>query len=407
MQCVTVLGSTGTIGHNALDVLARHPDRFSVHALTAYSNATGLLKQCQQHNPKVAVLVDEVAAEQFKQLARKNRLTISVLQGEEGLAQVSSAEGVDTVMAGIVGAAGLLPTLAAVRAGKRVLVANKEPLVMLGGILVNEAARFGAVLVPIDSEHNAIFQCMPRTLNDTSKCIEELGIQRLLLTGSGGPFRGTDPQLLEDVTPEQACAHPNWVMGRKISVDSATMMNKGLEIIEACWLFNATPDQIQVVVHPQSVIHSMVEYIDGSVLAHLGAADMRIPIAHGLAWPQRLHSGVAALDLFAVSRLDFEPPDPARFPCLSLAHQSARIGGTSPAILNAANEEAVQAFLDLTIRFTDIPKIIEQALATVNVSEDQDLNTVLQADQLAREAAQAAIYKCASGARYTRATAKR
>lgn len=408
MQGVTVLGSTGTIGVNTLDVLANHTERFWVYALTAYSDTERLLEQCRQCQPQIAVLVDEAAADRFKRLVGDNGLETTVLQGVEGLNQVAAAAEVSVVMAGIVGAAGLMPTLAAVRAGKRVLVANKEPLVMLGRALVTEAARCGAELVPIDSEHNAIFQCMPApslgepanaTRWDPTRRLRDLGVRRLLLTGSGGPFRNTDPEQLHDVTPDQACCHPNWVMGRKISVDSATMMNKGLEIIEACWLFGATPDQIQVVIHPQSIIHSMVEYIDGSLLAHLGAADMRIPIAHGLGWPRRLESGVAYLDLSEVGRLDFEPPDPTRFPCLSLAQQSMRVGGTAPAILNAANEEAVRAFLEGDIRFTDIPRVIEETLTGVDADETLDLDVVLQADRAAREVARMAMTKRAATTR--------
>ncbi len=396
-QGVTILGSTGTIGANTLDVLARHPERYRVVALTAHTQVERLFEQCQRYRPQLAVMLDTAAAARLRDMLRQAGLAVEVDSGMSGLQAAVRAPEVDSVMAGIVGAAGLLPTLAAVRAGKRVLLANKEPLVMLGGVFVREARAAGAVLLPIDSEHNAIFQCLPTAAGGRAAApvgtatLDELGVRRILLTGSGGPFRRTPPAELARVTPEQACAHPNWIMGRKISVDSATMMNKGLELIEACWLFNTDPQHIEIVVHPQSVVHSLVEYIDGSVLAQLGNPDMRTPIAHALAWPERIESGVAALDLVAIGRLDFEHPDLERFPCLRLAQAAARAGGTAPAVLNAANEVAVQAFLDGALRFTDIPVVIEETLARVATTDEQELDAVHAADAQARAVAATAV----------------
>ncbi|MYM64978.1 1-deoxy-D-xylulose-5-phosphate reductoisomerase [Pseudomaricurvus sp. HS19] len=382
-QLLTVLGSTGSIGVSTLDVVARHPQRFGVYALTANTQVDLLLQQCLVAEPVFAVMRDEACAEQLQQRLHEAGSATRVLAGEEGLEQVAAAPQAPVVMAAIVGSAGLAPTLAAVRAGKKVLLANKESLVMAGGLFMQAVAESGATLLPIDSEHNAIFQCMPESYSS----LEAAGIRRILLTGSGGPFRQTPLSELASVTPDQACAHPNWSMGRKISVDSATMMNKGLEFIEACWLFGARPDQIEIVVHPQSVIHSMVEYADGSVLAQMGNPDMRTPIAHALAWPQRIESGVPSLDFHALARLDFEPPSFERFPGLRLSVEAAAAGGIMAAVLNAANEVAVEAFLAGRIGFTRIPAIIEEVLsATVN-TEPRDLEWVKQVDLDARQRA--------------------
>jgi len=387
MQQVTVLGATGSIGVSTLDVLARHPDRYSVFAITANTQWQKLSEQCLVHHPRFAVVADESAAEGLATRLRQKGCHTQVLSGPEGLAEVASHADVDTVMAAIVGAAGLLPTLAAVNAGKKVLLANKEALVMAGGLFTRAVKNHGATLLPIDSEHNAIFQCLPRESHD----LNSAGVRKILLTASGGPFRTTPLEQLETVTPDQACAHPNWDMGRKISVDSASMMNKGLELVEACWLFDCRPDDIEVVVHPQSVIHSMVEYVDGSVLAQLGNPDMRTPIAHALAWPERIASGVASLDIIATARLDFEAPDYDRFPCLRLAQEAAAEGGTAPAILNAANEVAVDAFLDQKIRFTQIPGVIGHTLESLNSIEPRDLAAVQEADREARRVADSLI----------------
>lgn len=383
-QGVTLLGATGSIGMNTLDVLARHPDRFRVVALTANTQVERMLEQCRRFRPEFAVMQDPVAARELEKRLRSERLAVAVLSGIEGLNTVATLPKVATVMAAIVGAAGLLPTLAATRAGKRVLLANKEPLVMSGHLFIEAARSSGAALLPVDSEHNAIFQCMPSDFRAGEARAE---VRRIFLTGSGGPFRGWSQEALATATPEQACAHPNWVMGRKISVDSATLMNKGLELIEACWLFGVTPAHVEIVIHPQSVIHSMVEYRDGSVLAQLSHPDMRTPIAHALAWPERIDSGVRSLNLIDIAQLNFEHPDPERFPCLRLAYQVAEIGGTAPTILNAANEVAVQAFLDRRIGFTDIPVIIEETLARLPASADVQLEAVLAVDAQARQIA--------------------
>lgn len=388
MQQITILGATGSIGKSTLDVLARHPQQFQVYALTANSQWQRLFEQCQQFKPRYAVLLDAGAAEQLQAKIRQAGLTTEVLQGAAALEQVASAPEVNLVMAAIVGAAGLKSALAAAKAGKRVLLANKESLVMSGQIFMRAVHDNQATLLPIDSEHNAIFQAMPRDANGD---LAALGVRRILLTASGGPFRTAPLDSLGAVTPEQACAHPNWVMGRKISVDSATMMNKGLEVIEAHWLFNASADQIQVVVHPQSVIHSMVEYIDGSVLAQLGNPDMRTPIAYALGFPERIESGVAALDLFKIARLDFEAPDVQRFPCIALAYAALRAGGSAPAVLNAANEIAVAAFLERRLPFQAIAAVIEQTLANVSNTPVDTLEQVLAADAQARQVAQAQV----------------
>ena len=383
MTGVTILGSTGSIGVNTLDVISRQPDRFHVVALSAHRNDALLAEQCRQWRPRFAVMVDEEAAERLQQ--RLEGSDVEVLSGREALTTVAALDEVRVVMAAIVGAAGLLPTLAAANSGKRVLLANKEALVMSGQILIDAARANGAELLPIDSEHNAIFQCMPSA--DGRADLERDGVKRILLTGSGGPFLSRRGEDLSEVTPDEACAHPNWVMGRKISVDSATMMNKGLEVIEACWLFATRPGQIQVVIHPQSVIHSMVEYIDGSVLAQLGNPDMRTPIAYGLGWPQRMPSGVDALDLFSVAELNFQPPDFEQFPCLRLGYDAIHRGGTATAILNAANEIAVQAFLDEKLRFSEIAPMLEEVLSQMSIGAADTLEAVLDADLGARELA--------------------
>lgn len=382
---LTVLGSTGSIGTSTLDVVARHPEKYQVVALTAYRQDELLFEQCQRFKPRYAVLLDEAAAARLTQRIAAAGLMVQVLCGEQALEQVASLPEVDAVMAAIVGAAGLRPSLAAARAGKKILLANKEALVMAGRIFMDAVRNNGATLLPIDSEHNAIFQALPR---DYAGDMAASGVKKILLTASGGPFRDTPLSELQQVTPEQACAHPNWVMGRKISVDSASMMNKGLEVIEAHWLFNALADDIQVVVHPQSVIHSMVQYVDGTVLAQMGNPDMRTPIAHALAYPQRIDAGVAPLDLFKVATLNFVAPDFERFPCLALAFQALRTGGTAPAILNAANEVAVDAFLNNKISFLDIPRLIGDVLAAQASVAADTLDDVLLADAQARVAAQ-------------------
>ncbi|MCH7695925.1 MAG: 1-deoxy-D-xylulose-5-phosphate reductoisomerase [Proteobacteria bacterium] len=379
---VTILGSTGSIGISTLDVISRHREKYELIALTANKGVNRLLQQCLQWRPKFAVMADTDSAEVLRQSLSAEAPEVEVLAGVDGLQQVASLAETDYVMAAIVGAAGLIPTLAAAQAGKRVLLANKESLVMSGKLFMDAVHDHHAELLPIDSEHNAVFQCMPP---DFQQGLESVGVTRILLTASGGPFRTTPLSELNDITPEQACAHPNWKMGRKISVDSATMMNKGLEVIEACWLFNTSPAHVQVVMHPQSVIHSLVEYADGSVLAQLGNPDMRTPIAHAMAWPKRIKSGVTRLDLFAVAQLDFEKPDLQRFPCLKLASEAMDVGGTATAILNAANEVAVEEFLQRRIRFTEIPKIVELTLSNVSSQQASSLDSVLAADKHARD----------------------
>ena len=382
---LAVLGSTGSIGTSTLDVVARHPEKYRVVALTAYRQDELLFEQCRRFKPRYAVLLDEAATGRLKQRVLSAGLDVEVLCGEQALERVASLPEVDAVMAAIVGAAGLRPSLAAAMAGKKILLANKEALVMAGNIFMDAVRHNGATLLPIDSEHNAIFQALPRGYAGD---MAASGVSKILLTASGGPFRDKDISELQTVTPEQACAHPNWVMGRKISVDSATMMNKGLEVIEAHWLFNAHADDIQVVVHPQSVIHSMVQYVDGSVLAQLGNPDMRTPIAHALAYPERIEAGVAPLDLFKVATLNFAAPDFDRFPCLALAYQALRTGGTAPAVLNAANEIAVDAFLNNKISFLDIPRLITAVLSGQASVAVNTLDDVLLADKQARTAAQ-------------------
>lgn len=385
---ITVLGATGSIGVNTLDVIARHPRRYHVFALSAHTQVARLVEQCRQFEPRYAVLTDTDAAEQAQRMIRKAGLSTEVLGGAEALDMIAAHDDTDQVMAAIVGAAGLQPTLAAARAGKRILLANKESLVMSGQIFMDEVRRNNAQLLPIDSEHNAIFQSMP---DNFSAGLKAVGVEKIMLTASGGPFREHDLAQLQTVTPEQACDHPRWKMGRKISVDSASMMNKGLEVIEACWLFAAAPEDIQVVIHPQSVIHSLVSYADGSVLAQLGNPDMRTPIAHAMAWPERISSGVRQLDLFQVAQLDFQRPDLERFPCLRLAYEAMRKGGTAPAVLNAANEVAVAAFLAEQIPFTAIPKIIESSLAEQTIVPADSFAAVLAADAEARGTASALL----------------
>lgn len=382
---VALLGSTGSIGVSTLDVLRRHADGFRVVALAAHRDVEGLFQQCLDFDPAYAAMADADAAERLHSRLRAAGRAVEVLVGITGLEQVAALPETGYVMAAIVGAAGLLPTLAAARAGKRVLLANKEALVMAGPLFTAAVREHGAELLPIDSEHNAIFQCLPSHFMTAG--LDAVGVRRIVLTGSGGPFRTTPLEFLSNVTPDQACAHPNWRMGRKISVDSATMMNKGLEVIEAHWLFGAPPARIEVVVHPQSVIHSMVEYEDGSVLAQLGNPDMRTPIAHALAWPQRLASGVTFLDFARLAPLEFQTPDLARFPCLSLAFAALEAGGTAPAILNAANEVAVQAFLEQRIRFTAIAAVVRHTLERVSTRAAASLEAILDADALARATA--------------------
>ena len=387
-QRVAVLGSTGSIGASTLDVMARHPERFRVFALTANSSVDTLFEQCRAFGPEYAVMADGRAADSLRDRLAATDIATEVLAGPAALEQVAGAGEVDTVMAAIVGAAGLESTLAAVRGGKRVLLANKESLVMAGALFMQAVRDHRATLLPIDSEHNAVFQCLPC---DERAVPEKSGVSRIVLTASGGPFLGWDAQAIAGATPEQACAHPNWSMGRKISVDSATLMNKGLELAEACWLFDVGESAVEVVVHPQSVVHSMVQYRDGSVLAQMGNPDMRTAIAHGLAWPDRIDSGVAKLDIIGISRLDFEAPDETRFPCLALARESVRRGGTAPAILNAANEVAVGAFLAGGIGFPAIAEVIEQVLEFSEVVEPVALEVVKEADQRARQMARTIV----------------
>ena len=382
---LTVLGATGSIGVSTLDVVAQHPEKFEVLALTGNQQIDLLAAQCAQFKPKFAVVGDAAGAAQLESVLRAQSLTTEVSYGPSALEVVAGLAEADTVMAAIVGAAGLKPTLAAARAGKRVLLANKEALVMAGSVFMDVVQQSGALLLPIDSEHNAIFQAMPHDYrsNPTAR-----GIKRILLTASGGPFRTCAVSELANITPEQAIAHPNWTMGRKISVDSATMMNKGLEVIEAHWLFGVPAAQIEIVIHPQSVIHSMVDYVDGSVIAQLGNPDMRTPIAQALAWPERMISGVASLDLCAVGRLDFEPVDLERFPCVPLAYRALSEGNNRAAVLNAANEIAVSAFLDRRLSFVNIPNVIKATLDAVALAAADDLEAVFEADRLAREVAE-------------------
>ena len=388
MRGVAILGSTGSIGASTLAVLAMHPDRFRVTSLGARRSWQTIVEQAQRFRPDTVILTDADAAAAARTALRAAGSATRVESGADALAAAVGAAGVDIVMAAIVGAAGLMPTLAAVRGGKRVLLANKEALVMAGRLMMDEVRAAGAQLIPIDSEHNAIFQCMPAAYlpGDAAR-----GVTRIILTASGGPFRATATADLAQVTPAQACAHPKWKMGRKISVDSATLMNKGLEVIEATWLFGLAEDRVDIVVHPQSIVHSLVQYADGSLLAQLGAPDMRTPIAQALAWPERIASGVQSLDLAEVGRFDFEPPDHRRFPSLGLARAAARAGGTAPALLNAANEVAVQAFLDRRLNFTGIATVIDEVLQRLESRAVKVLGDVLDADTAARRLTAALI----------------
>ena len=380
-QRISILGSTGSIGVSTLDVIARHPDRYEVFALTAHTQIDKLFFQCQQFWPQYAVVSTPELASQLQEKLTAEGIATVVLYGAQALCDVASAVECDAVMAAIVGAAGLPSSLAAAQAGKRILLANKESLVMSGQIFMDAIAKSGAALLPIDSEHNAIFQCLPGSYG---RKIQNSGISKIVLTASGGPFLNRAVETLTDVTPEQAVAHPNWVMGRKISVDSATMMNKGLEVIEAHWLFGAPADQIDVLIHPQSVVHSMVSYVDGSVLAQMGNPDMRTPIAFGLAFPERTDSGVAPLDLTKFAQLHFQEPDFQRFPCLGLAYQALRVGGSAATILNAANEIAVEAFLAGRLGFRQIESVIEECLNHIPSVLMKDLDAILEVDAQAR-----------------------
>ncbi|ALH96233.1 1-deoxy-D-xylulose-5-phosphate reductoisomerase [Acinetobacter equi] len=388
-QTVCILGVTGSIGQSTLKILQQHPEQYSLFAVTAYSRIDELVEICKQFRPKVAVVPSSKVDELQKKLQAENLLDIEILQDEAGLIKVASSAEVDIVMAAIVGAAGLLPTLAAVKAGKRVLLANKEALVMSGDIMMQAAHEHHALLLPVDSEHNAIFQCLPQNYFQAERNGQpKLGVSQILLTASGGPFLHQSLEELKKVTPAQACKHPNWSMGRKISVDSATLMNKGLELIEACHLFAVEEQFVTVVVHPQSIIHSMVQYVDGSTLAQMGNPDMCTPIAHALAWPERIQTNVPALDLFLHNQLNFTAPDLIKFPALRLAREAMREGGLAPAILNAANEIAVEAFLKEQISFLQIPEIVEETLNQVENKSANSLELILEADQQSRKIAQ-------------------
>ncbi|UNT62962.1 1-deoxy-D-xylulose-5-phosphate reductoisomerase [Acinetobacter towneri] len=388
-QAVCILGVTGSIGQSTLKVLQQHPEQYSVFAVTAHSRIQELVQICKQYHPKIVVVPAAKVDELQQLLAQQHISGIEILSDEAGLIAVAEHPEVDVVMAAIVGAAGLLPTLAAVKAGKRVLLANKEALVMSGDIMMQAAREHGALLLPVDSEHNAIFQCLPEHYLQTERNGQpKLGVSQILLTASGGPFLNHSLEELQHVTPAQACKHPNWSMGQKISVDSATLMNKGLELIEACHLFAISEHFVTVVVHPQSIIHSMVQYVDGSTLAQMGNPDMCTPIAHALAWPQRIQTHVPPLDLFVNHQLDFQAPDTIRFPALSLARQAMQEGGLAPAILNAANEIAVAAFLQQKIRFTEIATVVEHTLNQIQNSATETIELILQADQNARAVAQ-------------------
>jgi len=385
MRHIAVLGSTGSIGVNTLDVIRKHPDRFKLVALTASKQLELLAAQCIEFSPSVAVIGNAQDAARLSALLLDKNIPTQVLYGPQALISAVTESGCDTVMAAIVGAAGLVPTLAAAKAGKRVLLANKEALVMSGHLFMQAMKAGGGELLPIDSEHNAIFQCLPPNFSQNSN--PSLGVEELWLTASGGPFRNTPLDKLASITPDQACAHPNWVMGRKISVDSATMMNKGLELIEAFWLFGLPLEKIKVLIHPQSVVHSMVRYVDGSVIAQLGQPDMRTPIAYGLAWPERIDAGVASLNLAQLASLSFSEPDLKHFPCLALAFAAAKTGGVAPTVLNAANEIAVAAFLDEGLPYLQIPVIVEKTLSAIQSSPVDSLEVILDVDAQARRAA--------------------
>ena len=386
MRNIAILGATGSIGGSALDVIARHPGRFRASVLSANDDVAGLLGLCERFQPDVAIIADAAHYGALRDGLAQAGLRTRALAGADALADAAGSDACDTVVAAIVGAAGLASTLAAARAGKRILLANKEAIVVAGALLMQTAAASGAQLLPVDSEHNAIYQCLPTPAIGGAA---RPAVRRIVLTASGGPFRGWSRAQLDQVTPEQACSHPNWRMGRKISVDSATLMNKGLEVIEARWLFDAAPDAIEVVVHPQSIVHSLVDYVDGSTLAQLGNPDMRTALAFGLAWPERIEAGVARLDLAAVGRLDFERPDENAFPCLRLAREALRAGPVATTVLNAANEVAVSAFLQGRLRFLGIAALLESALARVHDGDAADLPALLDLDARARrEAAQ-------------------
>lgn len=388
-QAVCILGVTGSIGQSTLKVLQQHPEQYSVFAVTAHSRIQELVQICKQYHPKIVVVPAAKVDELQQLLAQQHISGIEILSDEAGLIAVAEHPEVDVVMAAIVGAAGLLPTLAAVKAGKRVLLANKEALVMSGDIMMQAVREHGALILPVDSEHNAIFQCLPEHYLQTERNGQpRLGVSQILLTASGGPFLNHSLEELQHVTPAQACKHPNWSMGQKISVDSATLMNKGLELIEACHLFAISEHFVTVVVHPQSIIHSMVQYVDGSTLAQMGNPDMCTPIAHALAWPQRIQTHVPPLDLFVNHQLDFQAPDTTRFPALSLARQAMQEGGLAATILNAANEIAVAAFLQQKIRFTEIATVVEHTLNQIQNSGAESIELILQADQNARTVAQ-------------------
>jgi 1-deoxy-D-xylulose-5-phosphate reductoisomerase len=397
LQYVTILGSTGTIGQQTLDVISQHADRYAVFALTAYRNVEAMLQQCVRYQPQYAVMQDAEAAQALRQRLQAESCQVEVLAGVQGLIEVSAHERVHAVMAAIVGAAGLLPALAAAKAGKKILLANKETLVMAGQLFMDAVKQGQATLLPIDSEHNAIFQAMPR---QAYADLAEVGVNQIILTASGGPFRCYSKAQLAKVTPALALQHPNWVMGAKITVDSSTLMNKGLEVIEAHWLFNARPQQIEVVVHPQSVIHSMVSYVDGSILAQLGNPDMRTPIAYGLGYPERIASGVKPLSLVEIAKLEFEAPDTDRFPCLQLAYDALAVGGTAPAVLNAANEVAVAAFLRDEIHYLDIPRLLDETLQTLPVEAVTSIDQLLEIDARARICVQQAMHNISGAAGY-------
>ena len=386
---VAVLGVTGSIGQSTLDVLARHPEHFRLESAAAGRDAEGLLAVCRHHRPRRVALADPEAAERLRGWLVEAGVTgVEVLSGDDGVVEMVRDDAVDTVVAAIVGAAGLASALAAAAAGKRILLANKEALVVAGGLFIKTAEAGGAEVLPVDSEHNAVFQCLPAGGAGGMPSIScQAGVRDLVLTASGGPFRDRDPDALAGVTPEQACAHPNWSMGRKISVDSATMMNKGLEVIEAYHLFSVEPSRIRVVIHRQSLVHALVCYLDGSILAHMGAPDMRVPIAHALGHPRRLDSGVEILDLVAAGRLDFEAPEPRRYPCLALAYRALEAGGGACAVLNAANEVAVEAFLQQRLRFDRIAEVVDAALSAVTPAAPESLEAALEADAAGRRAA--------------------
>ena len=381
MQKITVLGATGSIGVNVLNVVSQHPDRFKIFALSCNVRVAELAVQCKQFKPSFAVVSNISMALELKELIKVSSPETVVLDGIGSLCKISSDQSVDIVIAAIVGSAGLLPTLEAAKSGKKILLANKEALVMAGSLLMNAVSSSNGVLLPIDSEHNAIFQCLPHDYISS----EESGINKVLLTASGGPFRTRDLGSMSKITTDEACPHPNWKMGKKISIDSATMMNKGLELIEACWLFNLTPDQIEVIVHPQSIVHSMVEYLDGSILAQLGNPDMRTPIAQALAWPERISSGVSSLDIISLMRLDFEPPNLKKFPCLSLAIKAAKAGGSAPITLNASNEIAVDAFLKKEIMFTEISEVVALSLKEITLTNPDSLEAIQLCDKASRD----------------------